>query len=107
MGLSRFLLRARTPDDYDSIGFVLALDRYDLTRQQPHFPGYPVYVALARGARAVLVQPLDAAAAISAVAAGATAWGLYVIGRRVGGSRVGALAGGSRMLRGIDDFTGR
>lgn len=38
--------------DLDSVNFARALERFDLTAQAPHFPGYPVYVALSRLAAA-------------------------------------------------------
>jgi hypothetical protein len=41
-------------EDIDSVNFALALDDYDVGRHQPHPPGYPVYIALARGVRAPL-----------------------------------------------------
>ena len=72
----RFVLRARVPDDYDSIGFVLALDDFDLARMQPHAPGYPVYVALGRALHFLGLDPLAAAIAVSAAASSATACGL-------------------------------
>ncbi|HYX91296.1 MAG TPA: hypothetical protein VE782_07035, partial [Myxococcaceae bacterium] len=34
--------------DLDAVNFARALDRFDLVAQAPHFPGYPVYVAMAR-----------------------------------------------------------
>lgn len=91
---SRFLCRGRVPDDYDAIGFVLALDDFDLAKLQPHFPGYPVYVALGRVAHLIVRSPLVAAQLVSAIASGATAAGLWVIGRKLGGARAawGALA---------------
>lgn len=36
--------------DLDSVNFARALDTFDLAGQSPHFPGYPVFVVLARGA---------------------------------------------------------
>ena len=35
-------------EDIDSINFALALRDYDVAQHQPHPPGYPVYIALAR-----------------------------------------------------------
>ncbi len=83
IGLSRYGFRARVPDDYDSIGFVLALDDFDLARFQPHFPGYPIYVALGRLAHFFLRSPLDAATAVSAAASAATAFGVWRITSRI------------------------
>ncbi|MBI3183304.1 MAG: hypothetical protein HYZ28_14290 [Myxococcales bacterium] len=36
--------------DLDSVNFARALSEWDLAGQRPHFPGYPVYVVLARAA---------------------------------------------------------
>jgi hypothetical protein len=83
IGASRFAFRGRVPDDYDSFGFVLALDRFDLARLQPHFPGYPVYVALGKIAHSFL-PALTAAQCVSAVASSAMAIALYVIAERRG-----------------------
>jgi hypothetical protein len=41
-------------EDIDSINFALALRDYDVAAHQPHPPGYPVYIALARAADAVI-----------------------------------------------------
>ncbi len=35
--------------DLDAVNFGRALTRFDLAAQAPHFPGYPIYVLLARG----------------------------------------------------------
>src|SRR5688500_13108136 len=37
-----------TPDGIDSANFTLAIEQYDPRLHQPHPPGYPVHVALAR-----------------------------------------------------------
>ncbi len=83
IGASRFAFRGRVPDDYDSIGFVLALDHFDVAKLQPHFPGYPVYVALGKLAH-LMMPALTAAQLVSALASSATAVALYVIGERRG-----------------------
>jgi hypothetical protein len=80
VGATRFLFRARVPDDYDAIGFVRALDHFDLSKLQPHFPGYPVYVALAKSAHALIADPLLAATLISSLASAVTAAALYTLG---------------------------
>ena len=66
----RWMSRARLPDDYDSIGFTRAIERYDLAALRPHFPGYPVYVALGKLAAAAGVAPLTALTLVSALAGG-------------------------------------
>lgn len=40
----RLAFLGRYPEGWDSINFLLALRRFDLTEGQPHFPGYPVYI---------------------------------------------------------------
>ena len=42
-------------EDIDSVNFALGLHDYDPTRHQPHPPGYPVYIALGKVARAAAV----------------------------------------------------
>jgi hypothetical protein len=41
-------------EDIDSINFALGLRHFDVAEHQPHPPGYPVYIALGRTAKAVL-----------------------------------------------------
>lgn len=77
VGASRWLARARIPDDYDSIGFVRAFSHFDMAKLQPHFPGYPIFVALGHIATQVGLAPLTAATMISAIAAAATAAAVF------------------------------
>src|SRR5690242_10976065 len=81
VGVTRVLARGRVPDDYDSIGFVLSLDHFDLATLRPHFPGYPVYVVLGKIMH-TLVSPLLAAQLVSALAAAATSIGLWHLAER-------------------------
>ena len=51
--LSLFIVFAGTsasiwPDDQDGVNYLLGIDQYDLTSHQPHFPGYPLYVAIGK-----------------------------------------------------------
>src|SRR6187399_1820525 len=41
-------------EDIDSINFALGLRHFDVALHQPHPPGYPVYIALGRTAKATL-----------------------------------------------------
>jgi hypothetical protein len=85
---SRWLLRARAPDGPDSLGFVLGMSRrFDMELLQPHFPGYPVFVALGKALCWMGLSGLNAATAISSLAAGVSAWGLAVCARRLAGLR--------------------
>lgn len=92
VGASRWLARARVPDDYDSIGFVRALGHFDLAQLQPHFPGYPVFVALGRLAVAAGLAPLAAATAVSSLAAAVTAAALFRLGSRLAHDSAGGWA---------------
>jgi hypothetical protein len=94
VGVTRWLGRARVPDDYDSIGFVRAIERFDLAELQPHPPGYPVYVALCKAMHAVVpaLGDLGAACAVSAIAAAVTAAALFVLVSTLANRRAGAVA---------------
>jgi hypothetical protein len=97
----RLATRARIPDDYDAVGFVRAVAQYDLAQFQPHFPGYPVYVALTRLLHGCGLDALWATTATSALASAATALALWRLGsahrRRAGRlHRVGAVGGRAR-----------
>ena len=59
--------------DHDSANFARSLSNFDLHAHSPHAPGYPVYVALARLAQAVGVDPAAALAWPAAVLAVVTA----------------------------------
>ena len=83
-GALHFATRARSPDGWDAIGFARAVRDFDLAAFQPHFPGYPVYVALIKLARS---PPL-----ISAIASAATAAALWRLAARYAGARAGWVA---------------
>ncbi len=86
VALSRWMYRARGPDDYDSFSFLLGMrDQFDLARFQPQFPGYPVYVFLGRALIGAGIAPLDAATGITAAASGATAIALAVLAESIHG----------------------
>lgn len=77
----RFATRGDPADSWDALGFVRAVRDFDLAAFQPHFPGYPVYVALCKLVRAPQL--------VSAIASGATAPSLW---RLAGGGRAGVVA---------------
>jgi hypothetical protein len=63
-------------DDWDGLGFLASIDRFDMAGFAPHAPGYPVYVAALRVA-SVVGDPRVAAyvvAIASAVATCLLAW---------------------------------
>ena len=83
----RWFTRARVADDYDSMNFLLGMSRYDLSKFQPQFPGYPVFMALGTALHRLGLAPLTAAVAISCLAAGASTLGLASIAWRLAGPR--------------------
>ncbi len=74
--LASALLVASAPanaDDWDGIGFLASVDRFDMVRFSPHAPGYPVYVAALRVAHMLVRDPLAAAYVIAIVSAACAA----------------------------------
>jgi len=45
------------PDGQDGVNYLLGLKDYDLGVHQPHFPGYPVYIAVGRFFHLLLLSP--------------------------------------------------
>lgn len=80
-----------TLEDLDSINFALGVRHFDVAKHQPHPPGYPVFIALAKVSTAGLrALHVDASAprglAIWSAIAGAVALpGLFLFLRRIGG----------------------
>lgn len=79
-------------DDFDSGSFALALDHFDIALQQPHPPGFPVYIAAGRLLYAITgnrLLSLTLLSAISgAIAVGTLAW----LGAEAGQRHAGLLA---------------
>ncbi len=46
--VSRILTTIYYIEDTDSLRFALSINDYDITKLQPHFPGYPIYCFLAK-----------------------------------------------------------
>jgi hypothetical protein len=91
---TRLPLVTRTLYAFDSANYALAVrDAFDVARHQPHPPGYPLYVAIARlidvavgdANRSLVVEGI----LLSAVAVLTTAW----LGRALYGRAAGVLAG--------------
>jgi hypothetical protein len=76
------LTRSRWLDDYDSVNFAFALDDFDVTRQQPHAPGYPIYVAAGKLVHLVIGDHAAALTLVSSLAGGAVAAMFYILARR-------------------------
>ncbi len=77
---------------WDTVHYLLAQDRYDIPSHQPHPPGSLYYVLLARLARMVTHDPHLSLLLLSALFGGALVWGLFQLGRELGGERAGWFA---------------
>ena len=55
-------------EDLDSINFALGVRQFDVAHHQPHPPGYPVYIALAKLVHAAVPDEARALAVLSIVA---------------------------------------
>lgn len=99
-GLAVAVLASRLPwlptalVDHDAVNFARGLSDFDLAAHSPHFPGYPVFMALARLAHlaglpeaAALALPGMVAAALAAAAV------LVVVQRRSGSPAAWVTAG--------------
>ncbi len=73
-------LASRAPADWDAVGFVESVTRFDLARFAPHPPGYPVFVLVARAFALVAPDAVRAASWASslggALLVGSIAWTL-------------------------------
>ena len=76
-------------EDLDSINFALGIRRFDVAHHQPHPPGYPLYVAVAKGVRAFGASETAALALVSAVAGALGVLAMGALFRRLeaGGGR--------------------
>ena len=52
-------------EDLDSINFALGVRHFDVAQHQPHPPGYPVFIAIAKAVHAVGASELTALAILS------------------------------------------
>lgn len=91
--LSRLLFVPNTLEDIDSTNFARALVEFDPARHQPHPPGYPVYVAVAKVVRALLPEPARALGTLSALAQAALVLALPTLFRGLGASPGGVVTG--------------
>ncbi len=79
-------------DDFDSVSFALALDHFDIALQQPHPPGFPVYVVAGRVVRLFIGDPRAALTFLSAISGAAAVLALSWLGMEVGQPRAGLIA---------------
>ncbi|MBI1987727.1 MAG: glycosyltransferase family 39 protein [Nitrospinae bacterium] len=88
----RLPLRVPWLGSWDEVDFALGLRRYSLSEYQPHFPGYPVYLGLARLLWPWLGEEGSALTAVNALLGGMTALPLFLLADRLYGRRVALLS---------------
>lgn len=74
---------SRSFDEWDSYNFAFALSNYDITRDRPHPPGYPLYVFLGRLALYLVKDPLVSLTMVSAVSGALATAPVYKLTRRM------------------------
>jgi hypothetical protein len=72
-------------EDLDSINFALGVRHFDVAHHQPHPPGYPVFILIAKALHAVVPAEATALALLSAIAAALGVLGLAALYRRLDG----------------------
>ena len=68
LALTRLLAVARSLWEWDEVQFLLAMRDFDVTRHQPHPPGFPVFIALGKLLSVVAASDFRALQSISVVA---------------------------------------
>jgi hypothetical protein len=81
--LSRWPYRARMLYNWDAVQFALALREFDVSKHQPHPPGYLLYVGLGRLVHATVGDPTQAYVALAMLFSAATTFTVYWLARRL------------------------
>lgn len=95
---SRVLFLPPTLEDIDSVNFALALREFNPALHQPHPPGFPVYVAVARGVNLLVPEPVRALSWLSAVAQALLVVPLFLLFRALGATAGRAAAAAALAL---------
>lgn len=69
VALTRLLPLAKGPWDWDEVLFCMAVGEYDVGQHQPHPPGFPLYIAMARLIRGLVSSDFLALQVVNIVAA--------------------------------------
>jgi hypothetical protein len=80
------------PGEWDEVDFALALRDYDIVAQQPHFPGYPVYVWFSHMAMYLVKGEVQALCLVSAIFGSLAILPLYYLTQSMYSRRVAVLA---------------
>ncbi|MEK7371603.1 MAG: glycosyltransferase family 39 protein, partial [candidate division NC10 bacterium] len=100
--LSRWPYRARMLYNWDAVQFALALHEFDISKHQPHPPGYLLYVGLGRLVNATLGDPTQAYVTLAMLFSAATTFTVYWLARtlydRLTATAAAALLAGSPLF---------
>lgn len=91
--LTRTAFLGRWPEAWDSVNFLLALERFDVPAGQPHFPGYPVYIAVARILLPFTGDPATALILAGGIGSSLAVFFLHRLTARLFGPRAALAAG--------------
>ncbi len=81
--LSRWPYRARMLYNWDAVQFALALHEFDVTKHQPHPPGYLLYVGLGRLLNLLMGDPTLAYVALAMLFSAGTTFIVYWLAKRL------------------------
>src|SRR5438105_9078789 len=70
-------------EDLDSINFALGVRQFDVARHQPHPPGYPVFILIAKAVHAITPSEATALALVSVVGGALGVFALAALFRRL------------------------
>ncbi len=87
--LTRLPFRSQYLYHWDSVNFALAIEDFDLRSEQPHPPGYILYVWLCRWVNRLLDDPQQTMVALSFLGSALAVVALYFLGRAMFSRRVG------------------
>ncbi|MFQ5862436.1 MAG: glycosyltransferase family 39 protein [Candidatus Brocadiales bacterium] len=78
--------------EWDEVDFALAMKDYDIIADQPHFPGYPIFIWLCQILRPVTHDDIKALTLTNALLGGLTTIPLYYLARNMYSQKVAILA---------------
>ncbi len=70
-------------DDWDSVQFALAIHEFDITKHQPHPPGYPAYIVMAKLMHRITGDDTLTLTLLSALFGGLSITFTYLLGKQL------------------------
>src|SRR3990170_1747270 len=89
---TRLPFRAQMLYNWDAVQFALALREFDVTKHQPHPPGYVLYVALGKLLNSLVHDPNQSYVALGIICSALTTTVVYFLGTALYGRLTGAVA---------------